>query len=124
MSKTYTHAEVMDLIHKCKESEREIWREKLEEKNKRIEELGEEKKPMTRWGDDVGNMIQQIMEWKEELCGEAGNINFNFTYPDILDMIEKQKMFYLENPDVEEEHEIQPHIKEIMVGLGDTWGCS
>ena len=39
MSKTYSHSEVMDLIHKCKESERLIWREKLEEKNKRIEEL-------------------------------------------------------------------------------------
>tara|TARA_R110000796_G_scaffold84922_7_gene184682 strand:- start:2191 stop:2544 length:354 start_codon:yes stop_codon:yes gene_type:complete len=102
MSKTYTHAEVMDLIHKSKESEREIWREKINEKNKRIEELGEENKPMTRWGDDVGHMIETIMEWKHELCGEAGNINFNFTYPDILDMIEKQKMFYLKWPDVEE----------------------
>jgi len=39
MSKTYSHSEVMDLIHKCKESERLIWREKLEEKNKRIEDL-------------------------------------------------------------------------------------
>ena len=39
MSKTYSHSEVMDLIHKCKESERLIWREKLEEKNEQIGEL-------------------------------------------------------------------------------------
>jgi len=39
MSKTYSHAEVMNLVATAKESERLIWREKLEEKNERIEEL-------------------------------------------------------------------------------------
>lgn len=101
MSKTYTHAEVMDLIHKCKESEREIWREKIKESNppKVVE-----KKPLKHWSSDIENMIENIVDWKIRLGGVVNgpiNVNVNFTYPDILDMIEKQKMFYLENPDEE-----------------------
>ena len=68
MSKTYSHSEVMDLIHKCKESERLIWREKLEEKNERIEELEEKTKSQKlMYEEEIQEIAYAVKIWPSEL---------------------------------------------------------
>tara|TARA_R110000822_G_scaffold223204_3_gene356447 strand:- start:435 stop:815 length:381 start_codon:yes stop_codon:yes gene_type:complete len=126
MSKTYSHSEVMDLIHKCKESEREIWREKLEEKNERIEEL---EKSMDKLVDVLHRTDPTLTKQakKAKRNAEVRAIMKKKRLVDPKKMNRKMRAEWMrkkKEKEEEEEDEIQPHIREIMVGLGDTWGCS